>query len=164
MTHDQFWSLIEQSRTASSERESQDQILTALLAKLPLEDIVSFDDIFRELVHQAYRWDFWAVAYIVNGGCSDDGFEYFRRWLIGQGRAYYEQALKTPERAADNANPGDTGYEELGWAASDAYEQVAGIKMPVVFGSHTAPAEPAGEPWEEEDLAALYPDLYARFM
>ncbi len=39
---------------------------------------------------------------VVNGGCSDDGFEYFRGWLIGQGGAYFEAALKDPERAADN--------------------------------------------------------------
>ena len=164
MTHDQFWSLIEQSRAASTECESQVEALTAILAKLPVDDIVAFDGIFRELVHQAYRWDLWAVAYIIGGGCGDDGFEYFRCWLIGQGRSYYEQALKSPEHAADNANPGDIAEcEELAYASNYAYEQVTETEMPVVFGSHPAPAKPAGVPWEEEDLEVLYPDLYARF-
>jgi hypothetical protein len=30
--------------------------------------------------------DQWGAAYLANGGCSDDGFDYFRGWLIGQGR------------------------------------------------------------------------------
>ena len=34
----------------------------------------------------SYRWDLWGAAYLANGGCSDDGFDYFRGWLIGQGR------------------------------------------------------------------------------
>jgi len=164
MTRDQFWSLIEQSRTASSDCEGQTEALTAILAKLPVDDIVAFDNIFHELVHEAYRWDLWAVAYIINGGCGDDGFEYFRCWLIGQGRSYYEQALKSPERAADNAAPGEiTDCEVLAYASNDAYEKVTGTEMPIVFGSRPAPAEPTGEAWEEEDLEGLYPELYARF-
>jgi hypothetical protein len=164
MTQDQFWNLIEQSRVASTECEAQTEALTAILAKLPVDDIVAFDHTFREHVHRAYRWDLWAVAYIINGGCGDDGFDYFRCWLIGQGQSYYEEALKSPERAANNAVPGDiTECEELAYASNYAYEKVTGAEMPVIFGSHPAPAAPAGEPWEEEDLETLYPELYARF-
>jgi hypothetical protein len=164
MTHDQFWNLIEQSRAVSTECEGQTEALTAILAKLPADDILAFYYTFYEMVNQAYRWDLWAVAYIIGGGCGDDGFDYFRFWLIGQGRSYYEQALKTPERAADNASPGEVAEcEELSYAADYAYEKVIGTEMPIVPGSRPTPAEPIGEPWEEEDLEALYPELYARF-
>ncbi len=47
------------------------------------------------------------MAYIINGGCSDDGFDYFLGWLIAKGRKYFEAALVNPERAGDGAEPGD---------------------------------------------------------
>ena len=38
------------------------------------------------LVHAVlYRWDMWAAAYLIGGGCSDDGFIDFRAGLIAQG-------------------------------------------------------------------------------
>jgi hypothetical protein len=55
MTLDIFWSLIEQSRAASTECEGQVEALTAILAKLPVDEIVAFDHTFREHVHRAYR-------------------------------------------------------------------------------------------------------------
>ena len=44
---------------------------------------------FRELA-EAYRHDLWAMGYIVNGGCSDDGFCYFCCWLIGNGSERFD--------------------------------------------------------------------------
>ncbi|WP_411152717.1 DUF4240 domain-containing protein [Streptomyces sp. A30] len=38
----------------------------------------------------------WATPYMINGGCSDDGFDYFRGRLIVQGRDPFEQALANP--------------------------------------------------------------------
>jgi hypothetical protein len=47
---------------------------------------VSFERHFTQRLADAYRWDLWGLAYQLNGGCSDDGFVYFRCWLLGQGR------------------------------------------------------------------------------
>ncbi|WP_342210876.1 LysR family transcriptional regulator [Streptomyces sp. DH-12] len=43
----------------------------------------------------------WAAAYVINGGCSDDGFDYFRGWLIAQGREVFERAVARPGALAD---------------------------------------------------------------
>ena len=45
-------------------------------------DIIEFAKIFNTLYANSYQSNLWAVAYIINGGCSDDGFDYFRGWLI----------------------------------------------------------------------------------
>jgi hypothetical protein len=37
---------------------------------------------------------------IFGGWCSDDGFEYFRLWLIGQGRVIFERAVTMPDSLA----------------------------------------------------------------
>ena len=37
----------------------------------------------------------------MNGGGSDDGFEYFQGWLIAHGRSVFEAALLDPDSLAD---------------------------------------------------------------
>jgi hypothetical protein len=41
----------------------------------------------------------------MNGGCSDDGFEYFRAWLLAQGRDTFEKALEDPDTLAALEDP-----------------------------------------------------------
>jgi hypothetical protein len=48
------------------------------LSRLRAADIVGFAMRRRDLASRAYRADLWGAAFIINGGCSDDGFEYFR--------------------------------------------------------------------------------------
>jgi hypothetical protein len=157
----EFWTLIGKSRAADCEEHAEN--LSELLGRKPAQEIIDFDRLFRERLDEAYRWDLWAVAYIVNGGCSDDGFEYFRSWLIGQGRAYFEAALREPERAADNARPGaEAECEDLLYAAAGAYESKTGDSdMPRARAK--APAGPAGEPWDEDGVEELYPALAKKF-
>jgi hypothetical protein len=49
----------------------------------------------------SYRSPLWAAAYVINGGCSDDGFENFRSRLITQGRQVYERTVADPDTLAD---------------------------------------------------------------
>ncbi|WP_217498085.1 MULTISPECIES: DUF4240 domain-containing protein [Sphingomonas] len=42
---------------------------------------------------RSYRWDLWRAAKVAKGGVSDDGFEYFRTWLISRGRANSKRFL-----------------------------------------------------------------------
>jgi hypothetical protein len=48
-------------------------------------------------MNRAYPWDLWGAAFVINGGCSDDGCERFRARLIMQGRDVFERALDDPE-------------------------------------------------------------------
>jgi hypothetical protein len=53
---EQFWQLIEESKTASGDDcEAQADALQASLLQLPLEEIISFDKIFNACRTQAYR-------------------------------------------------------------------------------------------------------------
>ena len=44
----------------------------------------------------------WDAAYLINGGCSDDGFDYFRGWLVDQGRETFERCLAEMRRATSS--------------------------------------------------------------
>lgn len=163
MDEPKFWTLIE---AAKAERDpvasNQPAILQTKLEALPPEEIVAFDRIFTKLRHDAYRWDLWAAAYIIEGGCSDDGFMDFRAGLIGLGREVYEAALKDPNSLVRQPTRGvDFSQEELAYSAGRAYEAVTGKKMP----EHGLPRPkvPAGERWDEEKVDETFPELAARF-
>ncbi len=166
MNHRGFWSLIDGTRQASDGVcERQAEVLTELLRQQEPEDIIAFHRMFLEFVYAAYTWDLWGAAYIIHGGCSDDCFEYFRRWLIGHGEAAYMAAVQNPESLVplldvEDAGTGGHECEELGYAADDAYEQRTGQAMPPLPMLDTElPAEPRGEKWNEEELAQRFPQL-----
>ena len=161
MNTDQFWNLIETAGEGTTDSSVLIDRLKNALASLPAEEIQDFETQLNQRLTESYRWDLWAVAYIVNGGSSDDGFEYFRGWLISQGRAYFEAALRDPQRAADRAEFDANECEDIIYVAASIYKEKTGEYPPPP--ENPIPLEPAGEPWEEDDLEELYPDLCKRF-
>lgn len=152
-----FWRIIESTRTAAA--DGPDQQLAALDAALQRATEVQLRDFLASYAaaHQdAYRWDLWAAAYIINGGASDDGFAYFRDWLIAQGEATYEAALANPESLVGKAVPYETEFEDFRYVATEQYEKRFGAEPEVFFDP---PGEPAGEPFDEDTLNQRLPKL-----
>jgi len=87
MTEAGFWQIVEESARSGTDQQSQAAVLRATLDRLAPQEIEAFADIFEGLMRQSYRWDLWGAGFVVEGGMSDDGFEYFRRWLISRGTA-----------------------------------------------------------------------------
>jgi hypothetical protein len=99
---------------------------------------------------------------VINGGCSDDGFDYFRGWLLTQGREAFERALVDPDSVRDLIEPGEEVEDEdmLG-VASNAYKAVTGNypKGPVM----KLPA--LGDSWDFDDADEMqrrYPRCWAK--
>jgi hypothetical protein len=162
MDIESFWDLIKKSKRRAKDCEEQSENLTELLTKLEPQEIIDFNRHMKQQLIEAYRWDLWAVAYIIHGGCSDDGFEYFRGWLIAQGRDYFEAALKNPESAAKKVSAGEEAEcESILYAASEAYEQGIGSELPP--SDIQRPLEPIGQSWKENEVEKLYPKLAKKF-
>jgi hypothetical protein len=85
---------------------------------------------FDRMMSRSYSWDLWGAASVVHGGCSDDGFEYFRRWLISRGRATFEAALADPDSLASvDIEAGVDGmfeFESIYYVAVEVYETATG--------------------------------------
>ncbi len=161
MQTDIFWKLIEKSKLDANDCAGQADNLSQLLDELEPQEIISFDEHFNQKLVETYRWDLWAVAYIVNGGASDDGFLYFRGWLIAQGKDYFELALANPENAAKNAVVGDFNEcEDILYVARRAYEEKTGDEIPIMLAE---PPQPVGESWEEDDVEQKFPKLAQKF-
>src|SRR5688572_27091927 len=105
MTDDRFWALIGRTTAQQADPDRQVEALRKELGALTPAEIAAFEAAFQRAQQRAYSWDLWGAAYLINGGASDDGFEYFRRWLISRGRAVFEAALADPEQLADMLAP-----------------------------------------------------------
>jgi hypothetical protein len=159
---DRFWSFIAAARDAAGD-DVDDRVsgLEQVLLTQHPDDVTAFQNKYDELLARAYRWDLWGAAYLINGGCSDDGFRYFRDWLISEGEAVFEAALADADSLADVAQDGEFELESFGYVAAEVYEQMTDAPLP--RGSVTDPASPIGQEWDEDDLPALFPRLARRF-
>lgn len=100
----QFWKLIEAAHRQVADPADAWAVAAravTLLSVRPRDEILAAHQALWGLMADSYRSPLWAAAYVINGGCSDDGFEYFRGWLIPQGRQVYERTVADPDTLAD---------------------------------------------------------------
>ena len=174
MDEGSFWELIESTRpkarrglfrrgSGAPDLEQHAERLVDELVERGPETILEFDQLWNDLSVRAYRWDLWGAAFVINGGCSDDCFDYFRDYLISLGRTAYETALRDPDALADFASDEhEAGYESIGYVAMTAWERVRGDEPMPRYNTPT-PRDPAGESWDEATVEQLYPRLAKRF-
>jgi len=158
MDEDLFWELIGEGLTDQTIGE-RIETLPERLAAFKATAIRDFEKILRSLEARAYRWDIWALAYLLQGGCSDDAFEDFRGWLILQGREVFEGAIADPDNFDVTLHSGiASGMNGLRDAAPVAYEMRQGKAMKPV---KTPPMDVAGPEIAEEDFASALPRIAA---
>jgi hypothetical protein len=148
----QFWAIIEAGgRRALSDPERQLAAVRKRLRKLPPEELIEFHRLFNQKLADAYTWDLWGAAYLINGGCSDDGFYYFRTWLISRGRAVYEAAVRIPDSLAGLTDPerDDYEFEDLWSVAQWVYKDQTGKELDM--GHFKWPTKPRGREWDFDD-------------
>lgn len=156
-----FWKIMEAPASVhESQIDKQEQLLAAELRKLLDEDLIAFKLTYDQVMDEAYSWDLWAAAYFAGGGCSDDGFTYFRNWLIGRGEHAFYNALNDPDSLEIFDLDGEFDiamscewdllpsiiWDERHPSGSNFYDQLpdrAYIK------------EPKGEPFDEDDIEGL---------
>ena len=158
-----FWKIIETSKSKSlGDYEKQQSELEKELTKLTANKVLEFDNKFRNLRGEIYNWNFWAAAYIINGGCSDDCFSDFRGWLIGQGQSIYENAIQNIETLTELNETNDGDWEGLSYIPTEVYEKKTGNDMPQGIQENF---EITGDEWEEDenDLKNRFPKLYTKF-
>lgn len=166
MSIDTFWLLVERVHAgAPDDMKEKCRLLAAELRSLPCEEIVSFEEHFRDLFYQAYDYEIWAAACIINGGCGDDSFMDFRSTLISLGRDPYETALRDVDSLAEfNIDPEWARYEGYQYVASKVYEE-KGCPRPDEANrpGKPHPKKPTGRNWADWDLHERYPRLAAKY-
>ncbi|WP_081897590.1 DUF4240 domain-containing protein [Massilia sp. BSC265] len=158
----EFWRIVGAAREAAGKDvEERPETLRLELERLPLDTIQSFQRLYETLLRRANRWNLWGAAYLMNGGCSDDGFRYFRDWLISEGQQVFEQALDNPDSLATVEDADYYDLESFGYVALGVFESKGGGELERDFSDETT--IPSGEKWDEDDLPGMFPRLAERF-
>ena len=89
MTKDKFWEVIDNARAIAPALEGRTAAgipgTSSFLTLFP-DELVGFDCAWQEYRRIANSPQLIAAACIINGGTSDDRFDYFKNWLILQGQ------------------------------------------------------------------------------
>ena len=150
MRTDDFWAVIDKAtagRPASPEDVAERAV--AELATRDEQEIVAWGRHLDRVMAASGKEDLWAAAYLINGGCSDEGFDHFRGWLIAHGRDAVARAVREPDSLAEMpavqsaASSGAVFEAEAVLSiAREAYARVTGAELPAsgVAGTRPDPA------------------------
>jgi hypothetical protein len=179
MRTDDFWAVIEKATgidKATADRPGSPgevaERAVAELATRDAEEIVAWGRHLDKVMAASGKEDLWAAAYLINGGCSDEGFDHFRGWLIAHGRDVVSGAVREPDSLADlpavrsAASSGAVfEAEEVLSIADVAYTQVTGSDLPASDVARTRPE--AAMLWDfddEDEMGRRLPRLSALFL
>ena len=165
-----FWKIID---TFVSDDKSEAEYAYAEFAErleaMSRADILEFASAMRRELNTAHTWDMWGAAYLICGGCAEEGFAYFCGWLMAQGSEVFRQAVDHPDSLAEYLpdNEGDDVFEDEALLAAPlaAFEEKTGSYDGFELTERPV-SEPAGEQWDIEELGELearLPKLYAYF-
>ncbi|MBN2396065.1 MAG: DUF4240 domain-containing protein [Candidatus Atribacteria bacterium] len=159
ITEDIFWELIDEAIESDKNDIDFKTYLVGRLIEFGPAQIINFEKIFQELDSKLYTWEHWALAYIIRRGCGDDAFDYFRAWVIAQGKGKYYSVLNMNIDKLKNIFQRDPQFESFLYIAESAYGEVSDS----IFKVKTKNKKITGKKWDEEDLPNIYPELYKIF-
>ena len=115
----------------------------------------------------------WCAGYIMNGGCSDDGFEYFRCWVISRGRDTFYNAKTNPDYLVKEVVEGTDFYdfESFWYVALEAFKRKTGKDLYDYIDNENFKTNESAYPqfefnWREDEpgsMKKICPELYSTF-
>jgi hypothetical protein len=172
LEEEDFWAIIEESLEFKDNQEDQLRFLEEKVEGLSPREIAGFEVITNMLLLKAYRSDLWCAAYVIQGGCGDDGFDYFRSWLISRGRNVFERALRNPDSLTDYIDDvSEFEFEEFDSIARGAFHLKTGMEIDDYARVNKIKLYDSKRPelvfeWTEEDensIREICPRLFERF-
>jgi hypothetical protein len=184
MRTEEFWAVVDRARGEGARGEGargdgrvgSAEVARRAVAELTsrgADDALAWDRHLHKVLAASHLENLWAAAYLINGGCSDDGFDSFRGWLLTRGRDVFARAAREPDSLAELPEVRAAAHSGAEFQADDvlrigaaAYEALTGAPPP-------APPEPdAGRPsvldfWDfddEEEMQRRLPKLAALFL
>lgn len=165
-----YWSIIAKSLAKTSGQDEQEDNLISALRRMTPHQMIGFRLRTDKLLYDTYTNEMWCAGYIMNGGCSDDGFEYFRNWVISRGKETYYKAKENPDSLIDEVDEDLEFYdfESFWYVALEAFNQTTGKELydyidddnfTTKEGNYT-PIEFSWSDSEPESMRQICPRLY----
>jgi len=174
LNEDEFWKIVDKSLKNTTNQREQELFLIQEISKLTLKEMIGFNLGTDKLLSDSYTSELWCAGYIIGGGCSDDGFEYFRNWLISKGKDVYYNALENPDSLITKNEREvlyDFEFESFSYVAFEAFKQKTGKDLYDYIDEEKFTEREGGYPniefkWDEskpETMIAICPKLYDKF-
>jgi hypothetical protein len=173
MRTDDFWAVID--RATADRPGSPGEVAKRAIAELATrdpEEIVAWGRHLDKVMVASGKEDLWAAAYLINGGCSDEGFDSFRGWLVAHGREVLARSVREPDSLAElpavrEAAMNGAVFEagEVLTIAAEAHQEATGTPLPESEAVVTRPE--AAMLWDfdnEEEMGRRLPRLSAMFL
>jgi hypothetical protein len=167
-----YWQIVQESLNNSGTQDAQQEYLVRRLQKLNPKDMVGFRLRTDKLLYDTYNSEMWCAGYIMNGGCSDDGFEYFRNWVISRGKDVYYKAKQNPDTLIEQVDEVAEYYdfEDFWYVALVAFKNKTGKDLYDFIDDDNFKFKEGHYPnfdftWEEENpesMKAICPNLFDR--
>jgi hypothetical protein len=173
MRTEEFWAVIDRATAGRPTAPAEvAKLAVAELATHEPTQIIAWGRHLDKVLAASFKEDLWAAAYLINGGCSDDGFEYFRGWLIAHGRDVVARAVREPDSLADlpavqiaAENGAEFAAEDVLHIAEQAYQQATGTPLPPL--AEPIPTPDPAQFWDfdnEDEMHRRLPRLSALFL
>lgn len=173
LDEDLYWSIIDKSLKHTNDQDSQEQFLIKEICSLTPKQMIGFRLRTDKLLYDTYNSAMWCAGYIMNGGCSDDGFEYFRNWIISRGKAVYYKAKQNPDSLISEVDEEAEMYdfESFWYVALEAFKQKTGKELYDYIDEDNFKTKEGQYPsfeftWQEENpesMKKICPQLFAKF-
>ena len=176
MDEEQFWAIVQTAvDEAGNDEDEYLEVAKRELSKLSLKEMIGFRLRTDKLLYDSYTSEMWCAGYLMNGGCSDDGFEYFRLWFISRGRKAYEAAMANPDNLIDYIGDDDEmdffEFESFWYVALEAFEEAVDAELYDYVDDDNFKTYEGNYPnfefnWEEDDpesMQKLCPRLFEKF-
>jgi hypothetical protein len=173
LDEDIFWKIIDKSLKSTKNQDDQEQFLISEIIKLSPKEIIGFRLRTDYLLYQTYTSEMWCAGYIMNGGCSDDSFEYFRCWIISKGKDTYYKTKENPDYLINEVVEGAEFYdfESFWYVALDAFKHKTGKELYDYIDNDNFKTKEGAYPqfeftWQEgnpESMKKICPKLFDKF-
>ncbi|WP_228442463.1 DUF4240 domain-containing protein [Chryseobacterium indologenes] len=169
-----FWNIIDNSLKNTNNQKNQEVFLINEIEKLTPKEIIGFRLRTDKLLYDTYNSKMWCAGYIMNGGCSDDGFEYFRNWVISRGKDVYYKAEENPDTLIGQKENGEDemfDFESFWYVALEAFNKKTGKNLYDFIDYENFKTTEGNYPqfefdWKEENpesMKKLCPQLFEHF-
>lgn len=131
MDKDRFWYIIA-SVNSEVDRNDKNAVLRLTeekLYQLPSAEIAQWYAIYDAVHNEADKKELWDACSKCGAHYTDDGFCYFRAWLISQGQEVYDVVLSDPAAVSLYIDdPAAAEFEGYGYVSWRAYAEKACIE------------------------------------
>lgn len=128
---DKFWAIIEKSLKETNNQEDQEIYLISALEKESPQEMLGFRLRTDKLMFDSYTSNLWCANYVISNGVVDDGFDYFRCWLISRGKEAYFKTLENADYLVNlvGNEPKAYDFEAFWYVAMTAFKNMTNQEL-----------------------------------